>query len=216
MTNEIREDMLGVTATALYNAITPVSKGTVKRLAGVSADVPVIDSSGRVLRLVNIVDLLAVLLVVAVVSAGSALVLPRAVAGPVAAAVGAVSLVGLVAVSKWQFGVSWSEVGATIRDAWPSMPSRPFIGGFWRWVTAEPEPEVIVIDLRETVTVGPVIYVLGRVIARFVRMYRVSGLQRVVGQMVGMVRTITEWTGLNRIARAVSRALGSPEPPERE
>lgn len=30
----------------------------------------------------------------------------------------------------------------------------------YRWLTAEPEPEVIVIDLRETWTVGPVIMVL--------------------------------------------------------
>lgn len=33
----------------------------------------------------------------------------------------------------------------------------------YRWLTAEPEPEVIVIDLRETYTVGPLIAALGRV-----------------------------------------------------
>jgi hypothetical protein len=33
----------------------------------------------------------------------------------------------------------------------------------YRWLTAEPEPEVIVIDLRETWTVGPIIAILDRV-----------------------------------------------------
>jgi hypothetical protein len=35
----------------------------------------------------------------------------------------------------------------------------------YRWLTAEPDPEVIVIDLRETYTVGPVLAVLDRAIA---------------------------------------------------
>ncbi len=35
----------------------------------------------------------------------------------------------------------------------------------YRWLTAEPDPEVIVIDLRETYTVGPILAVLDRVIA---------------------------------------------------
>ncbi|MFC7213484.1 hypothetical protein ACFQO4_05230 [Saliphagus sp. GCM10025334] len=35
----------------------------------------------------------------------------------------------------------------------------------YRWFTAEPEPEVIVIDLRETRTVGPIFAILDRVIA---------------------------------------------------
>lgn len=45
----------------------------------------------------------------------------------------------------------WSE-GAT-RSSW-----------LYRWLTAEPEPEVIVIDLRETISVGPVIILLDRLI----------------------------------------------------
>lgn len=35
---------------------------------------------------------------------------------------------------------------------------------FYRWFTAEPEPDVIVIDLRDTWTVGPVLAVLDRVV----------------------------------------------------
>ncbi|WP_238593249.1 hypothetical protein [Natronobacterium lacisalsi] len=39
----------------------------------------------------------------------------------------------------------------------------------YRWLTAEPDPDVIVIDLRETWTVGPVIAVLDRVVAALER-----------------------------------------------
>jgi len=34
----------------------------------------------------------------------------------------------------------------------------------YRWLTAEPDPEVIVIDLRNTVTVGPFVAILDRVV----------------------------------------------------
>lgn len=34
----------------------------------------------------------------------------------------------------------------------------------YRWLTAEPEPDVVVIDLRETWTVGPIVEILDRVI----------------------------------------------------
>ncbi|MFB6266386.1 MAG: hypothetical protein ABEI31_01900 [Halodesulfurarchaeum sp.] len=39
----------------------------------------------------------------------------------------------------------------------------------YRWLTKEPEPEVIVIDLRETWTVGPIIAVLDRLVRTFAR-----------------------------------------------
>jgi hypothetical protein len=35
----------------------------------------------------------------------------------------------------------------------------------YRWLTTEPKPDVIVIDLRETLTVGPILAILERVIA---------------------------------------------------
>lgn len=34
----------------------------------------------------------------------------------------------------------------------------------YRWLTAEPNPEIVVIDLRETYTVGPILAVLDRII----------------------------------------------------
>jgi hypothetical protein len=36
----------------------------------------------------------------------------------------------------------------------------------YRWLTAEPDPEVVVIDLRETSTVGPLVAALDRVVGR--------------------------------------------------
>lgn len=54
----------------------------------------------------------------------------------------------------------------------------------YRWLTKEPEPEVIVIDLRDTLTVGPLIVVLDWIIAGFRDVYKASALKRFV-QMVG-------------------------------
>lgn len=45
----------------------------------------------------------------------------------------------------------WRTLARYIRHSW-----------CYRWLTKEPEPEVIVIDLRETYTVGPVIRLLDR------------------------------------------------------
>lgn len=44
-----------------------------------------------------------------------------------------------------------SRLAAVARRSW-----------LYRWITAEPEPEVVVIDLRETYTVGPVLSLLDR------------------------------------------------------
>lgn len=87
--------------------------------------------------------------------------------------------------------------------------------GSWlyRWLTAEPDPEVIVIDLRETYTVGP-----------FVRL-----LDRSAPVVGAVVRESVTWTVARRAADAVERraaespivrrigaALAPPEPPERQ
>ncbi|GAB3669372.1 hypothetical protein [Halopiger thermotolerans] len=49
-------------------------------------------------------------------------------------------------------------LGRYVRHSW-----------LYRWLTAEPEPEVIVIDLRETYTVGPFIRLLDRILEHFTR-----------------------------------------------
>lgn len=59
------------------------------------------------------------------------------------------------AVRTSRFCHLWKRAAATVRDSY-----------LYRWLTAEPEPEVIVIDLRETWTVGPVIRLLDAVLDR--------------------------------------------------
>jgi len=53
-----------------------------------------------------------------------------------------------------------------VKDSWLGRSARYLIiatreSYFYRWLTTEPEPKVIVIDLRETETVGPIIHVVG-------------------------------------------------------
>lgn len=177
---------------------------------------PLIDDRGRVLAVVNIIDLLAVLLAVAMLAAVSALFLPRAVAGPLTAVVGVGAFVGLVAVSKWRFDLTGSEVRTALRDARPSWPSRPYFRGLWNWLIAEPEPEVIVIDLRETVTMGPVIVLLDWVVAWLSRRYQGSLIERIVIVVAAGTSVLINRTGLRRVARIVNRALAPPEPPDSE
>jgi hypothetical protein len=47
----------------------------------------------------------------------------------------------------------------------------------YRWLTAEPDPDVIVIDLRETYTVGPVLAILDAVLAPLARAWRGASVE---------------------------------------
>lgn len=62
-----------------------------------------------------------------------------------------------------------SFFGRAVRHSW-----------LYRWLTKEPEPDIIVIDLRETWTVGPIIALLDRVIRFFGRGFQGSASQRLV------------------------------------
>lgn len=59
--------------------------------------------------------------------------------------------------SRWTDDARISA-GATALSGWVRASF------LYRWLTTEPEPEVVVIDLRETLTVGPVLSVLDRTI----------------------------------------------------
>ncbi|WP_115864061.1 hypothetical protein [Halorussus litoreus] len=48
----------------------------------------------------------------------------------------------------------------------------------YRWLTKEPDPDIVVIDLRETYTVGPFIAVLDRAAPRFERWWYDSAFNR--------------------------------------
>ena len=81
----------------------------------------------------------------------------------------------------------------------------------YRWLTKEPEPEVVVIDLRETRTVGPFVRLLDRsveLIAPYWQTSRLSaGLDRLGALVDRGLRT--------RPGRLLVALLEPPEPPER-
>jgi len=74
----------------------------------------------------------------------------------------------------------------------------------YRWLTAEPDPEVIVIDLRETWTVGPFIVLLDRVISE---LDRALGQSR-VGSLAATVATAMRAVPL-RVLGIVLTILGA-------
>ena len=45
----------------------------------------------------------------------------------------------------------------------------------YRWLTAEPDPEVVVIDLRETYTVGPIVAALDRIVTALAGTWQTAG-----------------------------------------
>jgi hypothetical protein len=82
----------------------------------------------------------------------------------------------------------------------------------YQWLTAEPEPEVIVIDLRETWTVGPLLELLDRIITRVLPYWYTSRVSSGVDALVGLVERAAE----TRYGRAVASVLAPPEPPGSE
>ncbi|EMA71090.1 hypothetical protein [Halorubrum distributum] len=56
-----------------------------------------------------------------------------------------------------RLGQLWRRAATAVRSSY-----------LYRWLTAEPDPEVIVIDLRETWTVGPVIRLLDAILDRLI------------------------------------------------
>ncbi|GAA0275876.1 hypothetical protein [Halobacterium noricense] len=80
----------------------------------------------------------------------------------------------------------------------------------YRWLTAEPDPEVIVIDLRETYTVGPFIAILDRVVETLVPYYRQSLLKRGVDGLAAHAARAAD----TRPGRLLVALFEPPEPPE--
>jgi hypothetical protein len=91
------------------------------------------------------------------------------------------------------------RVGTIIKRSW-----------LYRWLTAEPEPDVIVIDLRETRTLGPFITLLDRFIAWLAPYWRQSGLKRAVDGGVAMLDRAAD----TRAGQLAARVLAPPAPPE--
>jgi hypothetical protein len=90
-----------------------------------------------------------------------------------------------------------------------------WVRGSWLygWLTAEPDPDIIVIDLRETYTVGPVIAVIDRLAGWVGPRWRDSALQRRVQTATTWIgRTVaTSWTGRVLAVILVPPALNDEE-----
>ncbi|RXK47418.1 hypothetical protein [Halorientalis pallida] len=57
-----------------------------------------------------------------------------------------------------------AAAGSTTRGVIATLGDWVRASWSYRWLTAEPDPDVIVVDLRETYTIGPIIRVLDRVV----------------------------------------------------
>ncbi|WP_227134358.1 hypothetical protein [Halorubellus salinus] len=81
----------------------------------------------------------------------------------------------------------------------------------YRWLTAEPEPDVVVIDLRETYTVGPFIRLLDATIEWLQPYWEASTLKRGTDACIRGL----EWAAATKPGRVLASILAPPEPPER-
>lgn len=82
------------------------------------------------------------------------------------------------AATNSRVGAAGRTVGRWVRGSW-----------LYRWLTKEPDPDVIVIDLRETWTVGPVIAVIDRLAGGAEQVLRRSGLGGIGRGIEEAVRT---------------------------
>lgn len=81
----------------------------------------------------------------------------------------------------------------------------------YRWLTAEPDPTVVTIDLRETYTVGPVLRLTERLVTPVVTRWKQSRLNDTATAAGRRTRRLAEtsWTvGL------LAQLFVPPEPPE--
>lgn len=81
-----------------------------------------------------------------------------------------------------------SRIVSAVRAASTRVGSWVRHSALYQWLTAEPDPEVIVIDLRETWTVGPVLRVIDWVVARLLNAAAGSRAVTVAQRGVTMTR----------------------------
>ncbi|WP_137284646.1 hypothetical protein [Halorussus salinisoli] len=82
----------------------------------------------------------------------------------------------------------------------------------YRWLTKEPEPDAIVIDLRDTYTVAPFIALLDRLTPVVERTWRGSLAYRTTERLGTSVKR--EWIAESRTIQLLRDALEPPAPPE--
>ena len=80
-----------------------------------------------------------------------------------------------------------------------------------RWLTKEPDPDVVVIDLRETYAVGPVIGLLDRLAAPVGCAWRTSEAARLIESLHGVGKQLS--VEYSHTVRLLAAALEPPESP---
>ena len=103
-----------------------------------------------------------------------------------------------------------TRLGRTLQTA--SRTISTLVGGsfLYRWLTKEPDPEVIVLDLRETWTVAPVISMVNRLIEWVLPYWQTAALKQLLGR-VGELGTQAADT---RYGQVIVSVLEPPEPPD--
>ena len=89
----------------------------------------------------------------------------------------------------------------------------------YRWLTKEPDPEVIVIDLRETYTVGPIIVLLDALsdrVADFNQWLSPYWYGSTINQIFDWSIQQFQRAADTRTGRAIRTLLEPPERPEKE
>jgi len=81
----------------------------------------------------------------------------------------------------------------------------------YQWLTAESDPEVVVIDLRETYTVGPFIAILDRSIETLAPIYRESRLAKALNGLASLLARASD----TRPGRVLVALFEPPEPPDK-
>jgi len=87
----------------------------------------------------------------------------------------------------------------------------------YRWLTKEPDPEVIVIDLRETITVGPFIALLDRLIPHVEHAWQHSRVGTVAERVSErLAEDVLDSLAETRGYELAVEVLTPPEPPDRK
>lgn len=80
----------------------------------------------------------------------------------------------------------------------------------YRWLTAEPDPDVIVIDLRETWTVGPLLKLMTTAVAWVLPFWRSSACRRAVGKFQNIGNYFTD----SHTGTILTSVFAPPQEPE--
>ncbi|MBX0297883.1 hypothetical protein [Haloarcula nitratireducens] len=111
--------------------------------------------------------------------------------------------------------VERSSIVGTVNAAAERMGDIIRSSYLYRWLTKEPEPDVIVIDLRETYTVGPIIAVLDRVISTGERAWQHSRIGSIVDRATDRLNeTVLDPLSETRGYEVAVSLLTPPELPE--